>query len=377
MDNLALNRLLKETIKQKRMSNFILHPNGKNMLYTYSREKLLSTEPDEDLIDKLSPTPQSRYIYRWNNGRVGAIFPGADGHLLDFREYKLYDGPDDPLGFPKGLRPVKEGDEENDECKELLAVGIVAYYLNMRNRKNPKDIFTDYLDDAIKVFQSLRDAEMRAWDPEYKKDFSYSEHIKNEKHYIRTSSRLFDFITETEVNEIKNMTDNYLEFVRSRMSISEQDIIWPTWEETKQCFKAAVLRLMEWKKKKGGYLFEKNTQWKAVYRFAVDNEIMYDDDTPIISEDTDTVQYKIFADFARELQLDVSPPTRLPFNYSYIENMNKNSYARYNKHHSLWLEDKLKDNQKSLTLYKELDDVYKALEKEFCYSLRQANKDRV
>ena len=115
------------------------------MLYTWSRELLLSTEPDKDLIDKLSPNLRTRHVYRWNNGRVGAIFPNEVGDILDFREYELYDGPCDNLKYPEGLRPVKEGDEDSNECKELLAAGIVAYYLHMRMKKNPKDIFADYL----------------------------------------------------------------------------------------------------------------------------------------------------------------------------------------------------------------------------------------
>lgn len=371
MDKLSLNRWLRETFSQNREFTNILHLDGKNMVYTYSREKLLSAEPDEDLIDKLSPTPQSRYIYRWNNGRVGAIFPSEDGHILDFREYKLYDGPDDTLNYPKGLRPVKDGDEGNDECKELLAAGIVAYYLYMRNKKDPKDIFTEYLDDAIKVFRILRDAEMRAWDPEYKKDFSYSEHFKREKHFIRVSSKIFDFLSKDDVNEIKIMTDNYMSFVKSKMSFNEKEI---TWKDEKQCFKNAVLNVMKWKKRKGGYLFEKDTQWKAVYRFAVDIGILYEDGDLSSPKNADTTLYKVFENFVHELQLDVTSLSRMPFKYSYIENLKKDSYSRYNKNHSLWSKDGLEGNQKGLTLYKELDDVYKALEKEFYIFLHLASK---
>ena len=377
MDKLALNRFLKEEIMQERDTDCILHPDGKSMLYTYSRIKLLSKEPDEDLIDKLSPTSQSRYIYRWNNGRVGAIYPEADGNILNFCEYELYDGPDDTLSYPKGIRPVKDGDENNEECKELLAAGIVAYYLVMRSQKNPKNIFANYLEDAIKVFRILRDGDMRAWNPEYQKEFSYAEHLKREKIFIRASSKLLDFLSEEEAKEIRMMTDNYLEFVRSQMPINQQEIIWPNWEETKLCFKDAVLRLMEWKKKKGGYLFEKNTQWKAVYRFAVDIGVMYDDEDPRSPENTDITQYKVFKNFAHELQFDVAPLFRIPFHYSYIDSLNKDCYSRYNKEHSLWSKDGLEGNQRGLTLYKELDDVYKALEKDFYYYLRRANKFRV
>ena len=147
---------------------------------------------------------------------------------------------------------------------------------------------------------------------------------------------------------------------------TKQSVREITWEEEKQCFKNAVLYLMKWEKRKGGYLFERHSHWKSVYRFVVDIGIMYDKDDPNEPQNLSTPQYSIFADFAKELQLDVSPPTRLPFKYRYIEDLNKKNYICYNKHHSLWSKEGLK-NKKSLQLYEELDAVYKALEKEFNY----------
>ena len=338
------------------------------MVYTFSREKLLSMEPDEDLIDKLSPYPHYRYVYRWNNGRIGAIFPTADGHVLNFREYELYDGPDNMTSYPVGLRPVKEGDEDSNECKEPLAFGIVAYYLHMRNKKNPKDIFADYLEDAKLVFQLLRDADMRAWNPKYKKDFIYSEHYNREQRQIERSSLIFDFLGEAEVTDIKIMAANYLQFVKSQITKTSSREL--TQDEVKACFKNAVLRVMNLKNERGDYIFYKNTHWIAVYCYAVDFYLLVDDEDFFYSENGKgvleqpnarvTTQYKAFNSFIHELQLDQETTTRLPFKRDI--DLSKLSYKPYRSPYP-WPKDGLEG--KSLTLYTELDFIYKKLNDEF------------
>ena len=329
----------------------------------------MSGEPDEDLIDKLSPSPQHRYVYRWFNGRIGAIFPTADGHILDFREYKLYDGPDDRLCYPAGLRPVKDGNEDSNECKELLAVGIVAYYLTMRNKKNPKDIFADYLKDAIQVHQILNDADMRAWDPRFKKDFSYSKHFKEEKRKIKISYAIFDFLRKEEIAEIKEMASNYLRYVKSLIKkISFRDL---TPEEEKRCFEIALLRVMNMKNEHGDYIFYKNSHWIAVYRYAVDNLLLIDENdfSYVYNDDKgemeecgipSTAQYKAFDNFIRELGFDQESTIRIP--YGHDIDLSKNSYKHYNTSYP-WPKEKLE--RKSLTLYNELENIYKKLNEEW------------
>ena len=146
-----------------------------------------------------------------------------------------------------------------------------------------------------------------------------------------------------------------------------------TWEEEKQCFKSAVLNVMEKQRADGGYVFEKKSQWMAVYRFAVDIAIMYDVDDPNEPKDTSTPQYKIFEDFAHELQLDVDPPTRLPFSKNAINSINSNkSYVRYNTRYP-WSKDEITD-PRQFAFYTEMEDVYLALEEGFNYFVRQAER---
>ena len=144
-----------------------------------------------------------------------------------------------------------------------------------------------------------------------------------------------------------------------------------TWEEEKQCFKSAVLNVMKTKRRQGGLLFNKPTHWIAVYRYAVDIEIMYEENDPCIPKDPATPRYSLFAKLAHDLQLDEPSITRLPFSIKAIDSMGKEIYARYRTRRP-WSKDGLKG--KGLKLYEELDAIYYALSKSFLNLLEQAQK---
>lgn len=137
-----------------------------------------------------------------------------------------------------------------------------------------------------------------------------------------------------------------------------------TREDVKQCFKDAVLRVMNKQTDEGGYLFEKPTQWKAVYRFAVDKNIIYYLDDQ--KDSNDSKPYATFAKIAHDLQFDFDPLIRIPFKKTYIEEMKKPNYARFNDSFPWSIEglDNLK-NTTSYLLYMELDSVYRELEKDY------------
>jgi hypothetical protein len=116
-------------------------------------------------------------------------------------------------------------------------------------------------------------------------------------------------------------------------------------------------------KQNGDYLFEKKTQWIAVYRFAIDRGFMYDMDDPKEPEDKSAPQYAAFEKFTHELQLNVDPPTRIPFTKNAIDSISKKNYVRYNTRYP-WSKDGITDTR-SFTLYTEMEDVYLALQEEY------------
>ena len=142
-----------------------------------------------------------------------------------------------------------------------------------------------------------------------------------------------------------------------------------SWKDEKQCFKTAVLRVMEKKKNDGEDFFKKPTQWKAVYRFAVDYGIMYDIGDPKEPDDKTTPQYAIFEKFAHELQLDDVDQIRIPFTKKAIDDISKKIFARYNTPHP-WATEGISEARRA-AFYVEMDDVYNELETEFNNILTQ------
>ena len=147
-----------------------------------------------------------------------------------------------------------------------------------------------------------------------------------------------------------------------------------TWDEKKQCFKNAVLSIMEQKMRSGDYLFKKSPHWKAVYRFAVDLGIMYDVNDPNKPNEESAPQYAVFEKFAHELQLDVNPPTRIPFTKNAIDNFSNELFARYNLPYP-WPEDDIITNGKgNISFFIEMQDIYNALDEKYDELLSQAER---
>lgn len=146
-----------------------------------------------------------------------------------------------------------------------------------------------------------------------------------------------------------------------------------TWDMKKECFKNAVLYVMTLEKKKGGYLFHTNTHWIAIYRFAEVIKIMYGLDTSESPKDQAKAQYNKFAEFAKELNLDISPPTRLPFKLSSINGLSKKNYIKYLATPT-WLTKDLKG--KELSLCKEMNAIYIALHNKYCDLIQRASQPK-
>lgn len=148
-----------------------------------------------------------------------------------------------------------------------------------------------------------------------------------------------------------------------------------TWEEKKQCFKNAVLSVMEQKKSDGEYLFESAPQWKAVYRYGVDIGIMYNEGDPEVPQQSQKSKspYADFEMFAKKLQLDSDPPTRLPFTKSAINDITKPNYVRYNAPYP-WSQNGLFTDPRSILLYTKLENVYLKLQEKYDNLVSQAER---
>lgn len=407
---------------------------------------------EERVIDKISANNIRFYYEGWRNGKHGSIC----------QRNGIYRFVEQARGKSGMLDDVKSNEEDNP----IVALGIVAYWLQFNSRMDtvikrltkynceiPKDIreqFDNYTQIRFKQFREEHRDDPNTWDWDWEQEFYAKVIIPHEIAFNKRSEALFDYISDSDIALVRSVMNSYIKYLKKIRTekgyqvnpellvlraidsgdetkqedleefvvntildrlenngyikvawieghkpeavklldkgrcylkqLEERSVVVETkfsireitWEEEKQCFKTAVLRVMEQKKVDGEYLFEKTTQWMAVYRLAVDIAIMYEINDPREPEDSTTPQYKYFENFSHELQLDVNPPIRMPFKKDYIKDMNKKNYARYNTRYP-WSQDGISD-PRSFALYADLEDVYKAIDEEYSKLVSQAEK---
>lgn len=285
-----------------------------------------------------------------------------DSFIIDiFHNYFLWANITDRL--KRGLAELLKGKNTNDRR---------AAAIDMLNRVKwfSQHIYNDEVEDVLNDSFTIEDKRwLRGLLKHYDRD-SFGEEEFNFFYFGKLYAEI-GRLWEKETRKYSDIDLSELEIETQSFINTSPSVRQITWEDEKQCFKNAVLLVMEKKKDCGGDLFEKNTQWKAVYRFAVDTGIMYDMNDQNVPNDSDK-PYATFATIAHELQLDVNSSIRIPFKKAYIEEMNKENYARYNERYP-WPKDGI-INARSFALYIDLDNVYKALEEEYNNLIRQAEK---
>lgn len=427
---------------------------------------------EESVIDKISANNIRYYYEEWRNGKHGSIC--QTNGIYRFVE------------MARGKSGMLDDVNRNEEDNPIVAIGIVAYWLQFNSRMDtvikrltkynceiPKDIreqFDNYTQIRFEQFRREHRDDPNTWDWDWDREFYGNVIIPHEIAFNKQSEALFDYISDSDIVLVRGVMNNYIKYLKkirtekgyqvnpellvlraiesgdeTKQEDLEEfevntiledlerkgciDVYWIkehtpwsialldkgryylkqleegsivnetkpivtpqqppkentvdipyqtpnssvreiTWEEKKQCFKDAVLFVMEKRKKSGDNLFKKNAQWKAVYRFAIDLGIMYEADDSRKPKDTSTPQYALFEDFAHELHLDENPPTRLPFTKNAIDNISKDNFVRYNAPYS-WSYVGITD-PRSLEFYVDMDDVYSALKEEYDNRIRQA-----
>lgn len=413
----------------------------------------VNNQMEESVLNYISPTEMRYYYEGWRNGKHGSIC----------QRNGIYRFVEQAHGKSGILDDVKRNKDDNP----IIAIGIVAYWLQFNSRMDPvikrltkynceipkdiRELFDNYTEIRFKQFREEHrdDPNTLDWDWEY--EFYVNTIIPHEITFNKRTEALFDYISDSDIALVRAVMNKYIKYLKKcradkgyrvtpellvLRAVDAQDdakyedlddyevntfldklegegfikVAWIeghrpegtrmldkgraylkllekgggvvgtkhavreiTWEEEKLCFKAAVLHVMEKKKEDGDYLFEKPTQWMAVYRFAIDIAIMYEMNDPKEPEDKSTPQYAAFEKFAHELQLDVNPPARLPFTKNAIDSINSNkSYVRYNTSYP-WSKDGINDTR-SFTLYTEMEDVYQAVQEKYDKFVRQAER---
>jgi len=157
----------------------------------------------KSLLDNIS-----LYSYRpifsdaWQNGKKGALIDIENNCIFFFIEAINDEDLNQKL---KSKNRIYEN--------HLIAYGIIGFWLKYKNN-SITTVFNDYYNMRKEQFLKAHEKDVDAWKRDLEMEFSCFYHIPKEKIYIKESEELFEYITQSDQNDIKNLTDNYLQFAR-------------------------------------------------------------------------------------------------------------------------------------------------------------------
>ncbi len=164
----------------------------------------------KSLLDKISHDSQNSYITdKWMNQKTGEIIDIIGDGCYRFIDY-IIEG--------DVIRKRYISQEEELNCP-IIATGVVGYWLHSRDKFSIKVLFESYYSLKMSQYEKEHENDDDAWNRDLKKEFALRYHIPTEKKAIHSSEAIFEFLTEEDVKKVRNITKNYLQFIRFKRKV--------------------------------------------------------------------------------------------------------------------------------------------------------------
>lgn len=172
------------------------------------------------LLDKITQGCNTESLFDgWANGKIGAIADLRGKYIFCFHE-AYYDE----------NKKLKWIDEKGDDAP-VLAVGIVAYWLQHRKNNDPlsrlyltktkesfdiRTQFDRYTQIRYDQFRAQHKDNPDAWNWNWDCEFFCRFIIPREMRLNKCSEALFEYITKSDVQTVRSVMKNYIEYLKSR-----------------------------------------------------------------------------------------------------------------------------------------------------------------
>lgn len=159
------------------------------------------------LLDSISKSNQNIHITnKWSNGLFGAIIDIENNCIYRFVEYNL-------VGDSPRQKYLTE--EEELSCP-IIACGIIAFWIKHRKMLGIKQLFKKYYELRLNQYEIEHEKDDDAWTRNLKEEFILKHCIIQEKDLIKRSIPIFNYLSASDINKIKNISNNFLCFVRAK-----------------------------------------------------------------------------------------------------------------------------------------------------------------
>ena len=217
--------IVKDTFLMKHFDQTI-HEFAKDVLHRYKDDKPVTdnkpqqtpvnNKMEDSVLNYISATEMRFYYEGWRNGKHGAICQW-DG---------IYRFVEQARGNSGVLDDVKRNKDDNP----IVAIGIVAYWLQFNSRMDtvikrltkyrsgiPKDIreqFDNYTKIRFEQFKNEHRDDPNTWDWDWDYEFYANVIIPHEIGFNKQSEALFDYISDSDIALVRSVMNNYIKYLK-------------------------------------------------------------------------------------------------------------------------------------------------------------------
>jgi hypothetical protein len=176
----------------------------------------VNNQMEGSVLNYISATEMRFYYEGWRNGKHGAICQW-DG---------IYRFVEQARGKSGVLDDVKRNKDDNP----IVAIGIVAYWLQFNSRMDtvikqltkyrsgiPKDIreqFDTYTQIRFEQFRKEHRDDPNTWDWDWEREFYTNVIIPHEIAFNKQSEALFDYISDSDIALVRGVMNSYIKYLK-------------------------------------------------------------------------------------------------------------------------------------------------------------------
>jgi hypothetical protein len=206
-----------QTIHDFAMDVLHRYKEDKHVVDNKNKQSSINKNMAESVIDKISPSNIRFYYEGWRNGKHGSIC--QTNGIYRFVE------------MTRGKSGMLDDVNRNEEENPIVAIGIVAYWLQFNSRMDtvikrltkynceiPKDI-REQFDNYTKIrFEQFRkehrdDPNTLYWDWEY--EFYVNTIIPHEIAFNKQSEALFEYISDSDIALVRSVMNSYIKYLKT------------------------------------------------------------------------------------------------------------------------------------------------------------------
>ena len=158
-------------------------------------------------------------ICPWENGEVGSMIDIYDSDTLRFIDFEHDPNSEDPFA---GLQRRHLTEDEMKQCP-IVAEGIIVFWIKCCEahafQYDAAQLFDDYYEKCFQDYERWKQRSFDYWKHKESLPLAFAKkHLADEMRRIANSKALSEFLPANDNEQIRQLTENYIEYVKDKVN---------------------------------------------------------------------------------------------------------------------------------------------------------------